>query len=155
MGSVCLSFHTTIKVLEGLLEYEKATGGTPASREARRSGEAYLLERNLFRRRSTGEPADEQFSPLSPPKSLGATTPPARSTITDPPRCTPAPLPIHASRKPVNHVRSKRLADGTRPLDWIPEGQVWFQVDAGPSKPSKWVTLRAMRVLKWWEEQRR
>ena len=48
-------------MLEGLLEYERATGGTPESQEARRSGEEYLLERNLFRRLSTGEPADERF----------------------------------------------------------------------------------------------
>ena len=60
-GSVRSSFATTINVLEGLLEYERATGGTPASREARKSGEEYLLERGLFRRLSTGEPADEQF----------------------------------------------------------------------------------------------
>ncbi len=49
-GSVRSSFATTINVLEGLLEYERATGGTPESREARKSGEEYLLERNLFRR---------------------------------------------------------------------------------------------------------
>src|SRR5262249_5744168 len=60
-GSVRSSFATTINVLEGLLEYERGTGGTPESREARKSGEEYLLERNLFRRLSTGEPADEQF----------------------------------------------------------------------------------------------
>ena len=42
-------------------------GGTPASREARMSGEEYLLERNLFRRVSTGEPADEQFLSLVHP----------------------------------------------------------------------------------------
>ena len=48
-------------MLEGLLEYERVTGGTPESREARKSGEAYLLERNLFRRLSTGEPADLRF----------------------------------------------------------------------------------------------
>jgi hypothetical protein len=42
-GSVRSSFASTINVLEGLLEYERATGGTPASREARESGEEYLL----------------------------------------------------------------------------------------------------------------
>ena len=60
-GSVRSSFATTINVLEGLLEYERATGGTPESREARMSGEEFLLERGLFRRLSTGEPADGQF----------------------------------------------------------------------------------------------
>lgn len=51
-GSVRSSFGTTINVLEGLLEYERATGGTRESRAARRSGEEYLLERALFRRLS-------------------------------------------------------------------------------------------------------
>jgi hypothetical protein len=60
-GSVRSSFHSTINVLEGLLECEKATGGTPECREARRSGEEYLLKRKLFRRLSTGEPAVERF----------------------------------------------------------------------------------------------
>jgi hypothetical protein len=60
-GSVRSSFASTINVLEGLLEYERATGGTPESQEARKLGEEYLLERNLFRRLSTGEPADERF----------------------------------------------------------------------------------------------
>jgi hypothetical protein len=60
-GSVRSSLATTINVLEGLLEYERATDGTAESRAARRSGEEYLLERALFRRLSTGEPADERF----------------------------------------------------------------------------------------------
>jgi hypothetical protein len=54
-------------VLEGLLEYERATGGTPQSRAARRSGEEYLLERHLFRRLSTGQPADESYRQLPNP----------------------------------------------------------------------------------------
>jgi hypothetical protein len=53
----------------------------------------------------------------------------------------------------IAHLRSKRLADGTWALDWTPKGQVWFEVDAGPGKSSKWVTLRAMRVLKWWDQR--
>src|SRR6478609_6125329 len=60
-GSVRSSFHTTIDVLDGLLELERATGGSPAAREARRGGEEYLLERNLFRRRSTGEVVDPAY----------------------------------------------------------------------------------------------
>src|SRR6476660_5497254 len=44
-GSVRSSFDTTINVLDGLLAYERATGGSAAVREARRSGEEYLLER--------------------------------------------------------------------------------------------------------------
>ena len=53
-GSVRSSFDTTINVLDGLLEFERATGGSEEVREARRNGEEYLLERALFRRRTTG-----------------------------------------------------------------------------------------------------
>jgi hypothetical protein len=60
-GSVRSSFATTINVLEGLLEYESATGGTSASPEARKAGEKFLLARHLFRRLSNGEPGDESF----------------------------------------------------------------------------------------------
>ncbi|EJC79712.1 hypothetical protein Rleg4DRAFT_1310 [Rhizobium leguminosarum bv. trifolii WSM2297] len=60
-GSHRSSFASTINVLEGLLEFERSTGGTPQSREARRTGEEFLLERHLFRRLATGEPADKNF----------------------------------------------------------------------------------------------
>ena len=60
-GSVRSSFDTTINVLDGLLEFERATGGSAAVREARRGGEEYLLERGLFRRKSTGEVVDPAY----------------------------------------------------------------------------------------------
>ncbi len=60
-GSVRSSFDTTINVLDGLLECERATGGSAAVREARRGGEEYLLERGLFRRKSTGEVVDPAY----------------------------------------------------------------------------------------------
>jgi hypothetical protein len=60
-GSTRSSFASTINVLDGLYEYERATGGTAESRAARRSGEEYLLARGLFRRLSTGEVADAEF----------------------------------------------------------------------------------------------
>jgi hypothetical protein len=55
------SFHSTICVLEGLLEYERVAGSAPEIAVARRRGEEYLLERGLFRRRSTGEVANPAF----------------------------------------------------------------------------------------------
>src|SRR5207244_2764957 len=54
-GSTRSSFNTTICVLEALLEHERAGGGTPEVTAARLRGQEYLLERRLFRRRSTGE----------------------------------------------------------------------------------------------------
>jgi len=149
-GSVRSSFATTINVLEGLLEYERATGGTAESREARKSGEQYLLERKLFRRLSTGKPADEQFLYFLHPNRWHYDVLRALDYF-----CSAADLTGAASDprlgEAIDHVLSRRLADGTWPLDWCLPGRVWFEVDDGAGKPSRWVTLRAMRVLRWWQ----
>jgi hypothetical protein len=150
-GSLRSSFATTINVLEGLLEYEKANGGTPESIAARKSGEEYLLKRSLFRRLSTGEPADENFLKLLHPnrwrydilRALDYFRSMSLFTGVNPdPRIGEA----------VDHVRSKCREDGKWASDWSLPGRVWFQVNDGPGKPSPWVTLRAMRVLKWWDD---
>ena len=66
-GATVSSFHSTICVLEGLLEWERAGGSSVAVVEARRRGEEYLLERRLFRRRSTAQVIDPRFTMLSFP----------------------------------------------------------------------------------------
>ena len=66
-GSVRGSFNTTIRVLEGLLAHEQATGGSADARAARRRGEEYLLERRLLRRKSTGEVVVPEFLQFSYP----------------------------------------------------------------------------------------
>jgi len=153
-GSVRSSFDTTINVLEGLLEYERATGGTPESIAARRSGEEYLLKRHLFRRLSTGQPVNESYLQLLHPnrwrydvlrgldyfRSVSALT---------------GQAPDPRLGEAIEHIRSRRLHDGTWPLDRNPTGRVWFEVDDGQGEPSRWVTLRALRVLKWWEAPER
>ena len=69
-GSVRSSFDTTINVLDGLLEFELATGGSADVRAARRGGEEYLLERSLFRRKSTGDVVKQRIS-SSPSRTTG------------------------------------------------------------------------------------
>ena len=149
-GSSRSSFASTINVLEGLLEYERATGGTPLSREARRSGEEYLLTRSLFRRLGSGEPADPRFLSFLHPnrwrydilRALDYFRSASLLTGADPdPRLGEA----------IDHVRAKRQHDGTWHLDWNLPGRVWFEVDDGEGNPSRWVTLRALRILKWWD----
>jgi hypothetical protein len=149
-GSVRSSFATTINVLEGLLEYERAAEGTPGSREARRSGEGFLLERRLFRRLSTGEPADEQFLRFAHPSRWHYDVLRALDYFRSAAALTGAAADSRIGEA-VDHVRTRRLEDGTWPLDWTPPGRVWFDVDEGAGEPSRWVTLRAMRVLRWWD----
>ena len=148
-GSVRSSFASTINVLEGLLEYERATGGSPLSKEARRSGEEYLLKRNLFRRLGTGEPADERFLHFLHPNRWRYDVLPALEYFRSSALLTGADADPRLGEA-IDHVRSRRSEDGTWPLDWSLPGRVWFEVDDGPGKPSCWITLRAMRVLKWW-----
>ena len=149
-GSVRSSFHSTINVLEGLLEFERATGGTDASRAARATGEAFLLERRLFRRLSTGEPADERFLAFLHPNRW------RHDVLRALDHFRAAAAPAGAAPDPrlgeaLDHVRARRSADGTWPLDATLPGRVWFTVDDGVGEPSRWVTLRAMRVLRWAE----
>ena len=66
-GATVSSFGTTINVLEGLLAFERAVGGSEVVGEARRRGEAYMLERRLFRRKSTGEVIDPDWLRFSFP----------------------------------------------------------------------------------------
>lgn len=149
-GSLRSSFASTINVLEGLLEYERATGGTPDSRQARTSGEEYLLERYLFRRLSTGEPADERFLSFLYPNRWRYDVLRALDYFRSAGTLTGA-APDPRLGEAVDHVRSRRSEQGTWPLDWSLTGRVWFEVDDGQGEPSRWVTLRAMRVLRWWE----
>jgi hypothetical protein len=145
-GSIRSSFNSTIAVLEGLLEWERAKGASPDVTATRRRGEEYLLERRLFRRLSTGEVIDPAWTMFSFPtrwhydilRGLDY----LRSTGAAPDeRCSEA----------IELVRSKQDAEGRWPLENTHPGQVHFEMDDGDGKPSRWNTLRAMRVLAWFE----
>jgi hypothetical protein len=147
-GSVRSSFDTTITVLDGLLEFERATGGSAAVRQARRSGEEYLLERGLFRRKSTGEVANPAYLDFAFPyywryDVLRALDYFRRSGTEPDPRMAEA----------VEVVRSKRQPDGRWLLDRIHPGRVHFTLEDGVGEPSRWNTLRALRVLDWWDDR--
>ncbi|ETK31426.1 squalene cyclase [Microbispora sp. ATCC PTA-5024] len=147
-GSVRSSFHTTLNVLDGLLEYERVTGRSDGVREARLSGEEYLLERGLFRRRSTGEVADAAFLDFAFPyywhhDVLRALDYFRRSGAEPDPRMADA----------VEVVQSKRRPDGRWLLGRVHPGRVHFALEEGLGKPSRWNTLRALRVLDWWRRR--
>jgi hypothetical protein len=145
-GSVRTSFDTTINVLEGLIEFEHATGGSDETRTARRSGEEYLLERGLFRRKSTGDVADPRYRDLVFPyywkyDILRALDYFRRAEAPHDPRMEEA----------VEVIRSKRQPDGRWLLDGIHPGRVHFDIEPAVGGPSRWNTLRALRVLRWWD----
>ncbi len=149
-GSTRSSFNTTICVLEALLEYERATGGTPDTTAARLRGQEYLLERRLFHRRSTGEvierdrksgasltrfafPTWWHYDVLRGLEYL------CRAGVTHDGRVAEA----------TELVESKRDGDGRWPLETLYPGVMPVDLDAGEGRPSRWNTLRALRVLNW------
>jgi len=156
-GSTRGSFHTTIDVLEGLLEHERATGGSAALTAARERGQEYLLERRMLRRLSTGELIDRAFTQFSFPtgwhydalrgldylRAAGAT-------------------PDERVAEAIDLVRSKRDAEGRWPLENPHKSEMVnarvrdleFGMDEREGRPSHWNTLRAMRVLDWYERSR-
>jgi hypothetical protein len=153
-GSTRGSFHTTIDVLEGLLEYERATGTAPDVTRARLRGQEYLLQRRMFRRLSTGQPIGTDRKTNDPAAWTRFSYPPfwhydvlrgldylRAAAVTPDERVTEA----------IGLVRSKRAADGRWPLENPHPGELHFAIDDGEGRPSRWNTLRALRVLRWYE----
>jgi hypothetical protein len=145
------SFHSTICVVEGLLAWEQAGGRSGEARAARLAGEEYLLERRLLRRRSTGEVVDPRFAmPAFPTRwyydVLRALDHFRLARPDGDARCAEA----------VDLLRSKRLPNGLWNLEQTHMGPVLFEFDdEGEGTPSRWITLRALRVLRWWDGQTR
>jgi hypothetical protein len=143
-GSTRGSFDTTIRVLEGLLEHERATGGSPAERTARERGEEYLLERRLLRRLSTGEVIDPKYTQFAFPPGWHYDILRGLDYF----RATGA-KPDDRVAEAITIVGEKRDASGRWLLEMPHEGEVHFAMDEGEGKPSRWNTLLALRVLRW------
>ncbi|MBW8747786.1 MAG: hypothetical protein JF584_09525 [Acidobacteria bacterium] len=141
------SFHTTICVLEGLLEYERAAGPAPEITAARARGEEYLLERSLFRRLSTGEVANAEFLELAfPPRyhyDILRALDYFRAVNRADPRLSEA----------IGILKNRRQPDGRWLLDRAYDEALPFPVEETVGGPSRWNTLRALRVLRWYEPQ--
>jgi hypothetical protein len=143
-GATVSSVGTTINVLEGLLEYERAVGGSERVAEARRRGEAYLVERRLFRRRSTGEIMDPDFLRFAFPVWWHYDVLRALDHLRD----------AGAERDgrladAIDVVEGQRGPDGRWPLQVVHEGTPAIAME-DKGQPSRWNTLRALRVLDWY-----
>jgi hypothetical protein len=149
-GSVRSSFHSTINVVAGLLSYERTTGAGNEVTALRQSGQEYLLERRLRYRLSTGEPVGTWTTWLGYPFRWVCS--PLRAvdhfrTAS----CSDGTPPDPRLADAVDVIRSARQPDG-RWLQGEPlPGAVWFEVDAPPGAPSRWLTFHAARALQWWD----
>ena len=152
-GSVRSSFHTTICVLEGLLEYEKAKGATAAVMAARVRAQEYLLERRMFRALSTGEVVAVDKKTRLPTKWTLFSFPTTwhydvlrgldylrRAGVEPDERVAEA----------VELVAKKQHQNGRWPLQNPHRDPVHLDMEAGRGKASRWNTLRALRVLDWY-----
>ena len=151
-GSTRGSFHTTINVLEGLLEHERVTGGSAEVTAARERGQEYLLERRMLRRLSSGELIDPAFTLFSFPTGWHYDVLRGLDYL----RAAGVP-PDARVAEAIDLVRSKRDAEGRFPLENPHESEMvtarvrdlGFDMDEREGRPSRWNTLRALRLLQW------
>jgi hypothetical protein len=144
-GATVSSFGTTINVLEGLLDYERAIGGSASVAEARRRGEEYLLERRLFRRKSTGEVINPSWLQFSFPTWYFYDVLRGLEYLRD-----AGVRPDERVAEAIGVVEGNRDPGGRWPLQNVHQGEAHFEMDDGEGKPSRWNTLRAMRVMDWY-----
>jgi len=141
------SFHTTICVMDGLFEYERAVGHAAEAAAARKRGEEYLLKRRLFRRLSTGEVANPEFLEFAFPARYHYDLLRALDYF----RASGA-APDERMSDALQLIESKRQADGRWILDAAYGEALALPLSETVGEPSRWNTLRALRVLQWYEK---
>ena len=140
------SFHTTICVLEGLLAYERAGRKSAAVTKARKRGEQYLLDRHLFRSLRTGEVIDERWLRFSFPTFWHYDVLRGLDYLRS------AGVKYDDQAREAMEVVIKRRAGNERwPLDLVHREQIPLQMETAVGRASRWNTLRALRVLRWYE----
>ena len=151
-GSMRSSFNTTICVLEALLAYERAVGSTQEIIDARLRGQEYLLQRRLFRRRSTGEVIERDRKGGSVWTRFAFPTWWHYDVLRGLEYLRSAGAAYDGRMtEAVELVASKRGPDGLWPLETRYPGVMPVELDQGEGRPSRWNTLRALRVLNWFQ----
>ena len=150
-GSTRSSFNTTICVLEALLEHEQ-TGNDPNVTGPRLRGQEYLLERRLFRRRSTGEAIERDRKGDAVWTRFAFPTWWHYDVLRGLEYLRRAGVaPDERIAEAIALVASKCDDDGRWPLEARYPGKMPIETDEGEGegRPSRWNTLRALRVLDW------
>lgn len=154
-GSTRSSFNTTICVLEALLEYDRRSDGRrPEVTAARRRAHEYLLDRHLFRRQSTGEIVEAcrksgaSLTRFAFPTWWHYDVLRGLDYLRD-----AGVAPDERVADAIDLVASKPDAYGRWPLETRHPGVMPIEIDAGEGRPSRWNTLRALRVLEWYSRR--
>lgn len=143
------SFHTTICVLEGLLQYERARGKSAAVAKARKRAEEYLLERRMFRSLRTGEVIDERWLRFSFPTFWHYDVLRGLDYLRN--------AGIKSDRRvreAIEVVIQRQHQNGRWPLNLLHRERIPLQMETAVGSASRWNTLRALRVLRWYDNAR-
>ncbi len=147
-GATHASVHTTISVLEGLRSYELYRGlKLRQVRAAQRRGREFLLLHRLFRSHRTGKIIKPVFTRFSFPPRWHY----------DILRALDYFQAVNAPRDPrlaeaIAIVRGSQRKDGRWSLQHSYKGKTYFELER-LGAPSRWNTLRALRVLSWWDRR--
>ena len=147
-GAVHSSMHTTISVIEGIIEYSQQ-GYTYRLKELlkiEKEAREFLLQHQLFRSDRTGEIINPNWLKLSYPSRwkydiLRALDHFQNTGAEYDPRLQEA----------LDILKEKQRKDHKWPHQNKHPGQVHFDMETA-RQPSRWNTLRALRVLKHFEQ---
>ncbi len=148
-GATHASFHTTLMVLEALYEYQESFSNKNSKEILRmqRRAHEFLLHHKLYKSHRTGETVSAKMTMLS-----------------FPPRWHYTVIAALDYFQKINHDQDERFSDainiltkkekkGKWPLQSPIRGKIWFDME--PVRfPSRWNTLRALKILQWWNQER-
>jgi hypothetical protein len=143
--SRCSSFHTTICVLEGLLDYERAGRKSAAVTKARKRAENYLLERNMFRSLRTGEVIKKRWLRFAYPPFWHYDILRGLDYLRN-----AGMKPNSRLREAIETVIERRHQNGRWPLNVLHPERIPLEMETEVGRASRWNTLRALRVLHWY-----
>jgi hypothetical protein len=139
------SFNSTIRVLEGLLEYERRWHVTSAITDVRRKAHEYLLERRMFRRLSTGEIVDRKWMRFTFPTMWHYDILRGLEYLR-----SAAVQPDERVTEAIAIVEARRHQNGRWPMNHLHADRLGFVLEPEIGRASRWNTMRAMRVLNWY-----
>lgn len=138
------SFHTTICVLEGLLDYERAGRKSAAITKARKRAENYLLERRLFRSLRTGDVIDKRWLRFTYPTHWHYDVLRGLDYLRN-----AGVKPDGRMNEAIEIMIARRHQNGRWPLNLLHPEYIPLQMETAVASASRWNTLRALRVLRW------